>query len=298
LFVASLDPFEAVAGRGVQQLRQAGIEVEVGMLAGQARRLNESFLKRLSTGLPWVIAKWAQTLDGRIASASGQSRWISGPASRRSVHRLRARVDTVVVGIGTALADDPMLTARGVLMKRWARRVVVDPALRLPLESQLVQSLRHPAAPPLTLAVAESLRRAEPRKLRELQGRGVSVVGLSPAVEPDLATSKPRLRLKDLLMELGQARGATNVLVEGGAGLIGSLLEQGLIDQARVYLAPKLLGQDRALPAVSGLPGRTMAHARRLRLRSHRCVGRDLVLDYRIFPRIGHQDDAEATRPR
>lgn len=136
--VAMQDPFDQVAGRGIKMLRDAGIEVEVGVCEDAARRLNEPFIKRVTTGLPWVIVKWAQTLDGRIAATTGDSRWISSEASRAIVHTLRARVDAVITGIGTVLADDPSLTARGVEVKRIARRVVIGPRAVVPVGAKLL----------------------------------------------------------------------------------------------------------------------------------------------------------------
>ena len=130
--VAMADPFEQVAGRGIAQLREAGIDVAVGVCEVQARQLNEAFIKRVTTGLPWVTVKWATTLDGKIASRTGDSRWISSEASRQFVHALRGRVDAIMTGIGTVLADAPQLTARNVTVHRVAKRVVVDPHHDLP----------------------------------------------------------------------------------------------------------------------------------------------------------------------
>ena len=136
--VAMTDPFGQVAGRGLARLRDAGIAVEVGVEEAAARRLNEPFIKHVTTGLPWVIVKWAQTLDGRIATAIGDSRWISNDASRRFVHQTRARVDAIITGVGTVLADDPALTARGVEVRREARRVIVGPREVLPADAKLL----------------------------------------------------------------------------------------------------------------------------------------------------------------
>jgi len=138
VIVAMADPFEQVAGRGLAMLRDAGIAVEVGVEEAAARRLNEPFIKHVSTGRPWVIVKWAQTLDGRIATAIGDSRWISNESSRRFVHQTRARVDAIITGVGTVLADDPALTARGVEVCRVARRVVVGPRDVLPEDAKLL----------------------------------------------------------------------------------------------------------------------------------------------------------------
>lgn len=136
--VAMVDPDPRVSGRGIERLREAGIEVVVGVCQPQAQQLNEPFTKRVTTGLPWVIVKWASTLDGKVATHTGHSKWISSPASRKLVHDIRARVDAVMVGIGTVLVDDPQLTARGVAVKRVARRVVIDPELRMPPPSKQI----------------------------------------------------------------------------------------------------------------------------------------------------------------
>ena len=172
--VAMVDPYEQVAGRGIARLRAAGVEVEVGLGEASARRLNEAFIKRVTTGLPWVILKWAQTLDGRTATASGHSQWISNAASRAVVHELRAVVDVVAVGVGTAIADDPALTARlpvGASPARVARRVVFDRRGRLPAEAQLLTD----AGPPLTV-MAGPLRESL-RQLAEQSATNVLIEG-------------------------------------------------------------------------------------------------------------------------
>jgi len=136
--VAMQDPNPPVAGRGIARLRDAGVRVHLGLEEAAARRLNEAYLKRVTTGLPWVIAKWAQTLDGKIASSTGDSKWISNDASRRHVHALRGRVDAIVTGVGTVLADDPSLTARDVEVCRTATRIVVGPRDALPPQRKLL----------------------------------------------------------------------------------------------------------------------------------------------------------------
>src|SRR4051812_10972491 len=146
------DPFPKVAGGGLARLRTAGLEVEVGLLDDAAARLNAAYLKRVTTGLPYVIAKWAMTLDGKTAVASGDSRWISGPRARALVHELRGRMDAILVGIGTALADDPQLTARPP-GPRCAARVVLDSAARLPHDGRLARTAREV---PVWLAVNEN----------------------------------------------------------------------------------------------------------------------------------------------
>lgn len=276
--VAMIDPNPLVAGQGIERLRRAGIAVQVGLEEGPARRLNEPFVKRVTTGQPWVIAKWAQTLDGRIAAVTGDSQWISNPISRGMVHRLRARVDAVMVGVGTVVADDPQLTARGVRMRRVARRVVVDPKLRMPAGACLLGPLDGSMPAPLTIAVNASLHVARPKRLVELESRGVEVIGL-PASEADGS----RLLLRPMLRHLADKHAATNVLIEGGSRLIGALLHEQLVDQVLVFVAPKLLADARALPPVQGGgPCQTIGEARRLSLRAVRRLDEDVMMDYRV----------------
>jgi diaminohydroxyphosphoribosylaminopyrimidine deaminase/5-amino-6-(5-phosphoribosylamino)uracil reductase len=234
--VGTVDPSPHASGRGIARLREAGIDVAVGVCEAEARELIAPFVKRVTTGLPWVIAKWAQTLDGKIATADGDSKWISGEASRRIVHELRARVDAVMVGVGTVIADDPSLTARDVKVRRVARRVIVDPHGRTPAHARVRQS------PPPTSFIGDDLRGS--------------------------------------LQQLA-AEGATNVLVEGGATLLGHLFAQGLVDEAMVFIAPKVLGDAAALDAVRGRSVARIADAWPLSLREVRRVGDDVMLRLR-----------------
>ena len=272
------DPFEPVAGGGVPMLREAGIEVEIGLCRDEAEQLAEPYTKRNRAGLPWVIAKWAQTLDGKTATHTCDSKWISGEASRRRVHEIRARVDAILIGIGTAIADDPTLTARDVQVKRIARRVVVDPDLRLPSTSKLINTLDRA---PLTIAVDQQLFDEQPDRLKAMVDRGVEVVGL-PGYTDSVDQSKPRLALKPLLEHLSQSHQAVNVLTEGGAGLHGALLSQGLADQVLSFVAPKIVGDARALAAVTGLDCERIADSTKLSLRSVEQIGEDVLIDYRV----------------
>jgi diaminohydroxyphosphoribosylaminopyrimidine deaminase/5-amino-6-(5-phosphoribosylamino)uracil reductase len=233
---AMADPFPQVAGRGAELLRRAGVAVEVGLCAAEARRLNAPYLKLLETGRPWVIAKWAMTLDGRIATRTGDSKWISNAASRRVVHELRGRVDGVLVGVGTALADDPLLTARPP-GPRTPTRVVLDSRLRLPLASQLVRTARE--AP--TLVVTTALA---PGDRRDTLLRGGCEVLLLPH-------DGERASVAALLDELGRRR-FTNLLVEGGGEVLGSFLDAGAIDEVHVFMAPRLMGGAAARAPVLG----------------------------------------------
>jgi diaminohydroxyphosphoribosylaminopyrimidine deaminase / 5-amino-6-(5-phosphoribosylamino)uracil reductase len=229
--VAMEDPFPAVDGGGLQELRAAGIECEEGLLSDAARTLNAPYLKRLNTGRPWVIAKWAQTRDGKLAMADG-TRWISNERSREAVQQLRGRVDAIVVGSGTVRADDPLLTARPTNpadVKRVALRVVVDSHATLPLASQLVRTAREV---PVLVAVAEN---APDEALRQLAAAGVEVFVCEGDTHAD--------RLDSLLDELGGRR-MTNLLVEGGSRLLHTLFDIYAIDEVHVFTAPKEAGGD------------------------------------------------------
>ncbi len=235
--VAALeDPFPQVAGQGAARLRAAGVTVEFGLAAAEARRQNAPYLTLLGHGRPYVHAKWAMTLDGKIATRSGDSKWISSEASRRRVHELRGQMDGIIVGIGTALADDPLLTARPP-GPRVACRVVLDSQARLPLEAQLVRTARSVPTLIATTAVEDSL-------LAPLRAEGCEVLRL-PADEagcPDVPA---------LLEEFGRRRW-TNVLVEGGGEALGSFLDARRIDEVHVYIAPRLVGGREAKMAVAG----------------------------------------------
>ena len=231
--VAVQDPAPHVSGGGIAQLRQAGIDVEVGLLEQEARELLRPFFALVVEGRPYILAKWAMTLDGKIAAHTGASRWISGEASRQIVHQIRGRMDAVMVGIGTALADDPLLTPRPA-GPRTPTRIVVDSLARLPLPSQLVQTIDQG---PVMLAVTDA---ADELRCEQLADQGVEIVRC-PQAEYGVGQQPPRVSLPTLLAELGR-RQMTNVLVEGGGALLGSLFDQNLIDECHVFVAPKLVG--------------------------------------------------------
>ncbi len=243
--VAHRDPFPEVAGKGIALLEAAGIAVEVGTCEAEARRMNAPYLKLLETGRPWVLAKWAMTLDGKLATRTGDSRWISGTASRAVVHQLRGRVDAVIVGRGTAERDDPLLSARPP-GPRNPIRIVLDTGANLGLDSQLVRTA--PAAPVMVVAGDA----APPERCRCLSEAGCEVLVLSGTTHAE--------RLDALLSELGRRR-MTNVLFEGGAHVLGTLLDAGAIDEVHVFVAPKLLGGADAPGAAAGEGIATMAAA-------------------------------------
>jgi diaminohydroxyphosphoribosylaminopyrimidine deaminase/5-amino-6-(5-phosphoribosylamino)uracil reductase len=237
---ATEDPFPQVAGRGIAELRTAGITCDVGVLATEARHVLAPYWKRVTTGRPWLIAKWAMTLDGKLATRTGDSQWISSEPSRAVVHQLRGRVDAVMVGSGTARHDNPLLTARPVDradFKRMATRIIVDSAATLPLGSRLVQTA---GDVPVLLAVATGTPESV---CREHTDAGVEILRC-------LGDSH-EVRLCALLDELGR-REMTNVLVEGGSRLLGTLINLGAVDEVHVFIAPKIAGGVTAPSPVGG----------------------------------------------
>lgn len=269
---AMIDPFPAVAGGGLRALQAAGVEVHSGVLAAESAALNAPYLKRLARGRPWVIAKWAMTLDGKLATSTGESQWISGPASRAQVHALRGRVDGILVGIGTALSDDPLLTARPPGL-RTALRIVVDSQARLPLQSQLVRTA---AAAPVLVAVGPA---APNDRCDALNSAGC---GVWRGTAED-----PAERLAELLDELGR-RNVTNLLVEGGGQILGSLLAISELDEAHVYVAPRLVGGTNA-PSPVGGPGIARLAAA---LRLEALQAEQLGDDWHLWGRIARSDSS------
>ena len=269
---ASDDPSEKANGRGPTLLREGGIDVEAaaGAEAGAARRQNQAFRKHARTGRPLVILKSAVTLDGHTATAAGDSRWISGPESRELVHRWRAESDAVAIGSGTALADDPLLTARDVSDPREPRqplRVVFDSGARLPLGSALIGSLD---AAPLLVVAAPTAPEERVGSLREAGAEVLVVDGDGPA------------RIDAALAELGR-RPVTSMLLEGGSRLAGGFLDAGQIDELRLFIAPLLLGGDRGKPLIAGgTEPDAIGEARRARAVLYERSGEDVLIRARL----------------
>jgi len=232
------DPASHVSGRGIAMMRDAGLTVHVGLCQQESHELIRPFATLQTRGRPWVHAKWAMTLDGRIAASTGQSQWISGEESRAVVHQLRGRMDAIITGAGTVAADDPQLTARPP-GPRTATRVVLDSrGTGISPKSQLVKTLN---AAPLLVAVSDT---ANSKTVTALEAAGAEVVRL-----PSIADG--RVCVSALLKELGR-RDMTNVLVEAGSGVLGSFFDAQLIDEVHVFVAPKLVGGVDARPAIGG----------------------------------------------
>jgi diaminohydroxyphosphoribosylaminopyrimidine deaminase / 5-amino-6-(5-phosphoribosylamino)uracil reductase len=256
------DPFPVVAGKGAELLRQAGVIVEFGVGEAAARRLNAPYLKLLATGRPWVHAKWAMTLDGKIATRSGDSRWISNETSRRRVHELRGRMDAILAGIGTVLADNPQLTARPP-EPRTPARVILDSQGRIPDDAIVVQSAR------ITPTIIAATERMPQTKRAALQSHGCEVLIL-----PD---HQGRVSVDALLTALGQRR-FTNILVEGGSGIFGAFFDARAIDEFHVFIAPRLVGGAAATNAVGGIGVEQMADAEPLAEWRHEILDGDLYV--------------------
>lgn len=263
--VAVLDPNPLVSGRGIEILKQAEITTQVGVLEQVARRLNEAFFKYVTTKRPLVSLKTAMTLDGKIATAQGSSRWITGEKARGFVHRLRNQYDAIMVGIGTVLADDPLLNTR--LDDEEARdpvRIIIDGQLLLPLDSQIVKTSNRQPTLVYTSHAVEYDREAA------LKNKGLEIIRIDG--------SHDHLDLSQVMDDLGK-RDLTSVLVEGGSGLNASLLEQRLVDKLYWFIAPKMVGGVEAPGPVAGDGAKTMDEALLLHDVQVQQMGADLLIE-------------------
>jgi diaminohydroxyphosphoribosylaminopyrimidine deaminase / 5-amino-6-(5-phosphoribosylamino)uracil reductase len=258
VFYGCPDPNPITAGKGLAKLRRAGVVVVRGPLADEARRFNEPYLRWVAEGRPLVTAKWAMTLDGKIATRTRDARWISSEASRRIAHALRNTVDAVMIGTGTALADDPALTCR-LPGGRTPLRVLLDRRGRVPLAARLFAA---PEEGPVLVYTADA------RRARALAARGIEAALIAPA--------HGELPLKKVLRDLG-ARGVHHLLLEGGAALLGSFFDARLVDRLVVFVAPKIAGGAGAPPPVAGLGVKKMDDAAALRVRRIARAGPDIV---------------------
>jgi diaminohydroxyphosphoribosylaminopyrimidine deaminase / 5-amino-6-(5-phosphoribosylamino)uracil reductase len=261
VFYACPDPHSITAGKGIAILRRAGVQVVRGPLEAEARAFNEPYLTWVRTGMPLVTAKWAMTLDGKIATSTGDARWVTAEKARRRAHRLRAEVDAILVGTDTVIRDDPELTCR-LPGGRTPLRVILDRRGRIPHERRVFSTL--PAGPVLVYT-----RRAGLGRLSSLRDRGVEVVA---------ARSDTRgFDLRAILRDLGR-RGIHHLLVEGGSRLLGSFFDRGLVDRAVVFVAPAIAGGAKAVTPVAGQGVRTMNDAVRGRVVRVERAGPDFVL--------------------
>ncbi|MEW6572717.1 MAG: bifunctional diaminohydroxyphosphoribosylaminopyrimidine deaminase/5-amino-6-(5-phosphoribosylamino)uracil reductase RibD [Bacillota bacterium] len=260
---AIADPNPLVSGKGFTRLKESGVEVEFGILEREAYRLNEAFIKFITTRRPFVTLKTAMSLDGKIATATGESKWITGEAAREYVHQLRNASDAVLVGIGTVLKDDPSLTTRLPEGGRDPLRVILDSRARTPLEARVLNQQSEAG----TLIVVTEM--APPERMGALRQAGAEVVVCGPG---------PAVDLKFLLTALAE-REIASVLVEGGSAVNASFLLQGLVDKLVWFIAPLIIGGREAIGPVGGTGVRSLAKAIRLREMNVRQLGNDLCIE-------------------
>jgi diaminohydroxyphosphoribosylaminopyrimidine deaminase/5-amino-6-(5-phosphoribosylamino)uracil reductase len=267
--VASDDPTDKASGRGLGVLRDEGVDVEVidGDVSHSARLLNQPFRKHARTGRPHVVFKSAMSLDGKVATQTGDSKWISGEDSRRLVHQWRSQVDAVCIGIGTALADNPLLTARTPEVARQPVRVVFDSEARLPPDGQLARTA-HDAR----LVIATS-RAADRSRLEALRAAGAEVVVAAGGTDSE--------RVEDALDKLG-AMGIQSMLLEGGPRLAGSFLDAGEVDEMRIFIAPLAVGGRAARMPFEGECSDSIEDARRAQSMDVHRIGEDVLLSARL----------------
>ncbi len=256
------DPNPLVMGKGIEILRGAGLDVDVGILGKECRRLNEAFCKYILQKTPFVILKVAATLDGKIATRNGESKWISGETSRRLVHKLRNQVDGILVGVGTVLRDNPLLTTR-IRGGRDPYRIVLDSHLRTPKEANVIGTSPDKA-------IIAATRVAPKEKIEELEKRGVQILIFDSKAE--------RVDLKSCLSKLGEM-GITSLLVEGGSHVNGSFLDEGLIDKFILFLSPKIIGDQEAPGIFAGRGVSDLQEAVVLREIRTKKVGEDVLLE-------------------
>jgi diaminohydroxyphosphoribosylaminopyrimidine deaminase/5-amino-6-(5-phosphoribosylamino)uracil reductase len=267
--VAMADPNPSVKGRGIAALRRAGIRVTTGIAQKEAAQLNRAYFKWMTTGRPYVILKAGMTLDGKVATAKGESRWITSPRARQDAHRLRSQVDAVVVGVGTVLKDNPTLTARLSdrplkLAPRQPLRVVLDSTLRTPPTATICAKQDRAK----TLIV--TTRRAPRSRHRPFEQAGVEVVSLSMKNE--------RVSFSALLTMLGK-RGVTSLLIEGGSTVNAAALRENLVNHVVLYLAPTLMGGQDAKAVIGGRSPDRLGQVLSLQNMTVRRIGTDLVVE-------------------
>lgn len=274
--VAMADPNPQVSGQGIRMLKRARLQVTVGVLEEEAQQLNAVYRHWMTTGRPFVILKGAMTVDGKIATTTGESKWITGEQARQDVHRVRSQVDAVMVGIGTVLADNPDLSTRGSkgdATKRKGRqpvRVVLDSRLHIPLKANVLQWIHEQPTIVCTTALAS------PQKIQTLKKQGVQVW-----VVPQKGG---RVALKAALAKLGKA-GMSSVLLEGGSTLNASALHEGLVNQVRLYIAPLLMGGQDAKGLIGGVSPRTLEQTWRLVNPELKKIGQDWLVTANIASR-------------
>jgi diaminohydroxyphosphoribosylaminopyrimidine deaminase/5-amino-6-(5-phosphoribosylamino)uracil reductase len=263
VIIAMIDPNPRVSGTGVQAIRKAGIEVATGVLESGARQLNEAFIKHVTKKVPFVTLKIAQTLDGKIATAAGESKWITGEEARREGHRLRNRNDAILVGINTILKDDPALTAR-IPEGRDPIRIIVDSRLRMPLTAKVLTQ-------PSTARTIIATRAGAPMaKVNRVRAAGAEVLFVK--------SDRGRVDLRDLVKQLGK-KDIMTVLIEGGAEVHAAALKARIVDKVVIFIAPTLMTGKDSLCSIGGLSPKKLVQSIALRDIALRQIGRDIMVE-------------------
>jgi diaminohydroxyphosphoribosylaminopyrimidine deaminase/5-amino-6-(5-phosphoribosylamino)uracil reductase len=257
-----LDPNEKVAGKSIEKLKKHGIEVSVGVKEEECKKMNEIFIKYITSKIPFVVLKSGMSLDGKIATYSGESKWITSKESREDAQNLRNRLNSIMVGVNTVIADDPELTCR-VNNEKKLIRIVVDTKLRIPLDSKVVKNTDK-----LTI-IATTLKANEDKK-QNLRDLGVKVI--------EVSEKNNKVNLKELIEKLGQ-EGIDSILIEGGGTLNFSALEENIVDKVIFYIAPKILGGENSKSCIAGIGFAELNQAVNLKDMSYRKIGEDLVVE-------------------
>ena len=285
VFVGILDPNPLVAGKGVKILQDAGIEVEVGICEDEIRELNKVFLKYITTKRPYVIMKTAMTMDGKIAAYNGDSKWVTNEESRKLVHELRSEMSGVIVGIGTVLADDPMLNVRLEGEYHQPIRIVIDSNLRIPIDSQLVKTAKEYRTIVATTVISTEAERNEEISfncrrfldyLRSLEMTGVELL--------ECQSNNNHVDINDLMNKLGEM-GIDSLLLEGGGILNAAFLEAGCVDEVWAFIAPKIIGGEGAKTPVSGKGIEKMSDAINLKNIDIQNINGDILIKGKICSR-------------
>jgi diaminohydroxyphosphoribosylaminopyrimidine deaminase / 5-amino-6-(5-phosphoribosylamino)uracil reductase len=255
VIIAMKDPNPKVSGKGIVELQKAGIEVKSGILENKAQQLNEAYVKYVTSGIPFVILKTAMTLDGKIATPEGQSKWITGEKARGLVHRIRSSSDAIMTAIGTVKADDPQLTARGKNCKN-PLRIIIDPKLEIPIDAKVLHM------PPQTIIVTG----VNNPKAFHLEQAGIKIIYY-----------QGKLDLNWLMTKLGEME-IISLLIEGGSSLNAHALENGIVDKIMFFIAPMIIGGRESFPAIGGKTFRRLEEAYRIKNIQIRRIGEDILI--------------------